>query len=707
MPRWNCDLISQYEYNDCILDSITVASTVLHTDSLSLIAKNRPTWQYGANVSGGTAMLQYYFSGNYSSQIGSMQMPPALQHLIVRQYGAGALNHRNIDPNSLNTIGLQSNLTSNVTKQITVGASINYTHVMQNTSARPATFQSAVEGATVPPGADSALGYLLNIYRINSVFTTSTEETNRFTGSGEGTYQPFDWLSANMTIGMDLDNLQGHLMHPGGAVNQYDRGLVKDERRDNTNRNMSLRANAKFHPGRWSFQTAIGTQYDYSRMDGFTGEGYDLPVNSVSIRLARTQSLDQIWDEHAALGTFIDQQIGLNDRMYLNGALRVDGSTTFGDAYHPRPYPKFGVSWIASEEPWMRWLSAMQELRFRYAYGSASKYPTSVMKIGQLNGDNVTIDGQTFNSFSWQYLANPDIRPERSNEHEWGTDMTLLAGIHAELTWYRKRVTDELTIVPQDRVGMPQLYRNGATIDAHGLESTITVPLFSTYAARGDISFNYTDRRTRVVHLPESAGYGQVEGYPIDALFGYPIVGYADTVGGHADGIIVSSEVIRDTVQRYLGVSSPPHTVTATPSVSLLNGRLRISSLFDRETGFIVNDPYSQDCGQNATCLAAFLTSTPPLIQAKFGQRRYEDFLMPGNFTRWRELNIAVDVPQRFLRFANATVSVQGRNLRLWTSYKGLDPESRSDRGITASGSATAAGIPQTQSWSFRFDITP
>jgi len=192
---------------------------------------------------------------------------------------------------------------------------------------------------------------------------------------------------------------------------------------------------------------------------------------------------------------------------------------------------------------------------------------------------------------------------------------------------------------------------------------------------------------------------------------GYPrVVGVADTVGGHADGIIFSNEVISDTTTKFLGLNNPPRTYTVTPVMSFLNGRIRVSSLFDRETGFLHYDSFHATCNSSALCLGPFLPTTPLLDQAKYVTGALVDYLVPGDFTRWRELTVAMDIPQRFLRldvihlrFTSATVSLQGRNLKLWTAYTGSDPESRT-------GSFDAVGfngIPQARSWSFRFDVTP
>jgi hypothetical protein len=190
-------------------------------------------------------------------------------------------------------------------------------------------------------------------------------------------------------------------------------------------------------------------------------------------------------------------------------------------------------------------------------------------------------------------------------------------------------------------------------------------------------------------------------------VFGQPIIGVADTVGGVADGIIFPEEVVRSDSSRFLGVTIPPRTLTLAPSVALLNGHLRISALFDRETGFVTFDFLRHSCRSNAICLGPFLTTTPPLEQAQWADGSSVDFLSRGDFTRWREMTITMDLPLRWLRFvhmSHGTLSLQGRNLALWAAASHADPESRGDQG---SFLAAGYGVAQARGWSFRFDVTP
>jgi hypothetical protein len=124
-------------------------------------------------------------------------------------------------------------------------------------------------------------------------------------------------------------------------------------------------------------------------------------------------------------------------------------------------------------------------------------------------------------------------------------------------------------------------------------------------------------------------------------------------------------------------------------------------------------------CGIFGRCLENFvnlpdaqLTNFPNLKQTvdSMTAARYQsnsgivDYLITkANFGRWRELTFSYDIPQRFATRAGAdraSIAVSGRNLKLWTSYQGFEPEAMflgGSRGGNAAWEQTT--LPQLTSW--------
>ena len=704
---FNCSVVRQYSEKSCVQDSITVAATGFDTDAYSLVEKRRPTWQYGANVSGGTPAIRYFFSGNYESQVGSIQLPSAMEDYLKGQVGSAAVSEAIREPNALRTVGVHTSLAADVLRHGTVSLTASYSQSVQRRTDVASVFQRMLQvGALLPDTTD-----ITQFINPRNFLNQTDDRSNRLTASLTGVLSPLPWLTLNASAGIDLDAAITHAGAASGLLTQDDPGHVEDDRRNSTGRTLSVGATAMARPGRWSFRTSTGVQYTYQRLDGLSAFGSNLAPGSTSIGTATTYSSTPVWSEIASLGTYGEELVGFNDRLFLTGSLRLDGSSSFGDAYHARPYPKLGISWLASEEPFLRNLPGVSELRFRAAYGAASRYPTSAMKLGVVSSASTLVDGSQVTIFTREALANPKIRPERSRETEAGADFTLLSRINVGLTLFERKTMDLLEAI-QNPSGLKPQWGNVASIKAHGFEATAHATVLDRKAIRADLSFSYAFNTTRVLSLGDALDSrigvgGYAVGYPLGAAFGQPIIGVADTVGGVADGIILPQEVIRSSTRDFLGVTIPPRTFTLVPSVALLNGHLRMSTLFDRQTGFVVYDFYRSACRDNATCLGPFLTSTPPLEQARYVGGSQEDFIQPGDFVRWREMTISADIPERWLRIvhmSHGSVSLQGRNLALWTTSSKSDPESRSGTGLLYPSWGTA---PQAGGWSFRFDVTP
>jgi hypothetical protein len=368
-----------------------------------------------------------------------------------------------------------------------------------------------------------------------------------------------------------------------------------------------------------------------------------------------------------------------------------------------------------SDEPLFRRLplSAISDLRLRYSFGAASRYPTSRMQDGLIGSSNVIIDNQSQNIFQRSILANPDVGPERTRESEYGADATIGSVVTVGLTWYTRRTNDQLDqlTVP---TGFLSQWANVGDLAAHGFEATVTANMFQTRAVAFDVTATYAYNTNKVLSLGSASPTKNINGslavgYPLGSSFGQTIVSVADSNG---DGIIKNIQEITLSPVHYLGTFFAPNMYTLTPALSLFDARVRVSALFDRQTGGVQRDVFSPGCGRQGLCVAQYLTSTPLLEQARLLGVTPGTSIVSSNFTRWRELSVTTDLPSvlvQSLHVSRATASAHVRNLVLWTNFKGPDPESVPGLGVSGLSTSNngAIGIPQARSWALRIDVTP
>jgi hypothetical protein len=195
-----------------------------------------------------------------------------------------------------------------------------------------------------------------------------------------------------------------------------------------------------------------------------------------------------------------------------------------------------------------------------------------------------------------------------------------------------------------------------------------------------------------------------VPGYPVDGLWAQAVVGYGDANG---DGYIQASEVRLSDSAMYAGHSAPTHRIGWQNNVSVLSGRLSLGANFTYEGGGTqYNGLISQQCIAGLCRAAVDPTSSleqqvlPMAVSAWPYLERFSLF-------RFEELSLTVDAPARItraLRSQRASVSLMGRNLKLWTKYRGADPEVNTS-SLGGDNVADAGGIPQPRSWTVRVNL--
>jgi len=441
----------------------------------------------------------------------------------------------------------------------------------------------------------------------------------------------------------------------------------------------------------------VGAQYTHSLSDALATAGIGLPLGAVSVTEADTRDVRQQYSEAAVLGGFAEEVLGLNDRLFLTVALRADGAGGFGEDYHAALYPKASASWLVSREPFFQGIRGLDELRLRYAYGASGQQAKASWARPSFY---VSSDiGQTpFILVSG--VGNPELRPERVREHEFGFDATGLARrLELEASWFRRRTTDAIVFVPSPPVlGTSMNATNLGLTTEHGFELLLTAHVLDTRLASWDLVLQHSDATTKLVSLGGAVGTGFVEGYPLGAFFVTPVLGYQDQNG---DGIISSDELQLGPLQsRYMGPTVPPRTETLTGNFGLFDRHLRLSAILERKSGFVLQDPLS--CYQGS-CRAGVDIHTTPADQVAAmlasGVLSYQaiELVERGDYTRFREMTASLDLPARLirsLRVSGAALEIRARNVALWWKFKGPDPESSHMYSL---GSSAAVGIPQNR----------
>ena len=112
-------------------------------------------------------------------------------------------------------------------------------------------------------------------------------------------------------------------------------------------------------------KTTVGGQFFKSIFDRNGAFSYNLPPGATQVGAGAVPLVSSSRSEAKTLGVFVQQQIGLRDRLFVTGALRADDNSAFGSNFKAVYYPKASVSWVASQEPFFPRWSWLGSLRLR------------------------------------------------------------------------------------------------------------------------------------------------------------------------------------------------------------------------------------------------------------------------------------------------------------------------------------------------------
>ena len=677
--------------------------------------------QYGANVSGGTEQLTYYLSGDYENEDGVYRLPAFEEDSVLET--RGTIPDHQIRPNTLERVSLRANLGANVSADADIQANVGYissdARFVENDNSF-LTITGSAEASGLPEDVNRGWFFI----PAELFAQRNTQSTERFISGLTGNWRPLSWLTTRATLGYDVTNRQDVQFWPTGQVADYlenRAGLKYDNRFQITQTSVDLAASARFKlsPSLGS-KTSVGGQFyrDYATGTFTTGRG--LPAGSETVTGAGSTEARDTTVESRSLGTYVEQEFAVKERLYVTGALRFDDNSAFGENFDATVYPKASVSWLVSEEPFFNQDGFISTFRLRGALGVSGQQPgtTDALRYftpvaGKRGG--VAGTGITFGS-----LGNQDLKPERSREFEVGFDASILGDrIGLEFTYYNKRTRDALVqrnVAPSIGASEFQFFHLGEVKNS-GFEVAINTRLIDTRSVAWDVALSGSVYDNELVELGEGVepiifGFGlqrHAEGYPLGGYWARPILGFDDA---NANGIIEVGEVTVGDEAVFRGRALPNKEASLNSALTLFGGRLRVGTQFDYRGGhYLDNAIESFRCTPVLNCRGLVDRTAPLEEQARASAVLNEatewGYYEPAWFIKLRELSLTLFAPDdwaRRFRASRLSLTLAGRNLWTITDYSGVDPEVNA---FAQDNFATSdfESQPQVQYWTARLNI--
>ena len=467
-----------------------------------------------------------------------------------------------------------------------------------------------------------------------------------------------------------------------------------------------------------SSKTSAGVQYFRNIISGTDAWGIDIVNGAKSIGAAAEVFSDEFTTEDKTLGTFVEQQIGINDRLFLTGAVRADDNSAFGRDFDAVIYPKFSLSWLLSEEDFFPDIGFLDQFRFRTAWGKSGLQPGSDDALRTLAAQAITDPSDnTISGVSIGEVGNALLEPEKSSEIEVGFDADMLDGrLGLEVTYYDKNTKDALVEAPlaPSLGASTDRWINIGEVANKGWEAAINATVVDSDALVWDATLSGSINDNELLSLggqpPIGSQTRQVEGYPLGGQWAERIESYNDANG---NGIIEVDELVIGDDLEYIGPGLPTQELSATSSFTLFD-RVRIYGLIDYKGDYVSYNNTERFRCRFRLCRALIDRTTPLDDQARAVAAVYEGtqtvagYLEDASFWKLREVSATLFLPDEWasaMRASRATVTVTGRNLKTWTDYTGMDPEINSAGAGDNFGTGEFLTQAPIRYWTLRFNF--
>ena len=498
---------------------------------------------------------------------------------------------------------------------------------------------------------------------------------------------PTQRLRFTVTGGLDFFSQRNDILSPADL--QYEPqdgqpGTVVLGKASDLRLNLTASAIHTYTPASGAFQatTSAGFQYQNKDFNRTNVVGRTIALGLQNVSQAASITSQQSLQPEKNLGLYGQEEVlAANQRLLLTAGVRADRGSVNGDPDKYYFYPKAAASYRLLQP-----IGGLDELKLRAAWGQTGNPPLFGARF--ILDSTAALGGQVGQLRPFRF-GDSTVTPERNTEIEAGFDATFGQSATLGVTVYQKTITDlllEQNLAPS--TGYVSRIFNGGKLRNRGIEAALQLSPVRSQDITWILRSTFFLTRSKVQELPVPA---------------YLTGGFALSLGsyfiqqGHSATQIVGSEGV-------VGDANPDFQMSF--SSDLNYKRFSLGFLWDwKHGGDVINlTTLLYDAAHNSedwntagqTRWNAFLSGkTQPYVE-------------DGGYLKLRELTLGYDLPPEtasHFGMRTARVSVSGRNLLRFTSYKSLDPEVSNFGNQAIIRNIDVAPFPPSRSFFFSIDL--
>ncbi len=730
-PSYKFDVLNATMYMQMINDiSKDAGLTIPYTADQVAAAGEGTNWQdqlfrnavatnHQLSISGGTKQSKYYASLGYLDQDGIMVSSG------FKKYNA--LLNLEVNPSTKFRFGINMSASLNVKDKIAnesnsggenadpLNAALMFDPRLSPNKKENGEYERNASIALDNPVA-LAYGY---DYR---------EQNNSIYGNTFGEYQVIPGLKATVRLGGNINNIRN---------DEYsDRTTQRGVANGGIGNVVSTNVNYWLMEGLINYDRIFG-QHHITFLAGSTREKF----GTLTQRSNGTGFLSDVTNTNLLQsGNALTNQVGSSKSVYklqsylgrvnytfrekylLTATVRRDGTSRFSAKNKYATFPSLAVGWRLTEEPFMKNISFVNNLKLRFGYGQMGNEGISNFETIPtfVAGGNTVLGGVELSGAQPARIPNPELTWETTEEYNFGLDFGFLNNrISGNIEYYIKNSIDQLFSKPVPMsTGFSNIRTNFGTVKNSGIDVSLTSRNL-TGKFNWTTNLTFSTLKNNVVELPQYVGdiiTGGIvanipgfaivrQGLPMRAFYGYQVTGIfqaKDDIANSAQPTAKPGQPIFldydnngkiDANDRtILGKPFPDVSYSMNNSFSYKNFNLEIYLLgvkgiqtfnanvlesmfpinFDRNimTEHYVNrwTPQNPNTGYPSGVNSAIYFGGGKMINSYTVQ--------DASFVRLKNVTLSYNVPlHNFKLFKSLMLTISGENLFTITDFDGYDPE--------------------------------
>jgi TonB-linked SusC/RagA family outer membrane protein len=607
------------------------------------------------------------------------------------------------------------------------------------------------------PGSPKYSNPLWNIHN-----NKNTTDVSRIIGNIELSADPTSWLNVTGRVGIDNFTDRNNEKFPKYSASFPDGFYQQNITTENQfNVDFFARASKQFNSN-FSGNLIVGVNYnDRSReTDHASITTFTIPDAPANLSNGLNSAL-QAYNYKTHIRTYAyyaSADLAAYDQLFLTLTGRQESASTFSNSFF---FPSAALAWQFTKLGALAGNDILSFGKLRLSWGQVGIQPQPYLNQ-TLAGPSVFYDSYAYaiqasssvygGGFTQSSLGgNPNLKPETKTETEVGVDLRFLQNrLSFSATAYTNQTKDViLQLALSDASGFSSQWRNAAILENKGLEIEMGYDVIKKADFSWNIGFNWAANRNKVVSLAGSAaqgigGYGGqslIEGQPFGVFYGTDFLHddkgkyILDASGFPQDG--TQNEVIGNPNPMWRSGLSTMVTYKAL-SFYVLFDKVYGNDFWNGTRGALYTFGVHADNGITSIAPASGLNTyggqfipggaefrgqikdfgggPVALTQdwykgpgTSFNQSSAKQFTEDGGSTRLREVTLNYSIRsaafKKATKLSSVDFSLTGRNLMLWTNYRGVDPETNITGASLARGSDWFTN-PSTRSVLFTIKIT-